>query len=136
MDGFLTELLAVLAELLGELLLQLLAEGIADVASRVLGERFEAARAKNIIASSVPYAAAGFVVGIVSVAVFPHPLVRPARIHGISLIVSPLLTGLIMSQVGSLLRRRNRRVVQIDSFGCGFAFAFGMALARFLLVRL
>ncbi len=36
-----------------------------------------------------------------------------------------------MSLIGSTLRNRDKRVVQIESFGYGFAFAFGMALVRF-----
>jgi hypothetical protein len=37
-----------------------------------------------------------------------------------------------MSLTGFLLRQRGKTVVQIESFSYGFAFAFGMALVRFL----
>jgi hypothetical protein len=37
--------------------------------------------------------------------------------------------------MGSALRRRNKIAMQIESFGHGFAFAFGMALVRFLFVK-
>jgi hypothetical protein len=68
----------------------------------------------------------------VTLAVFPHPLVHRARIHGASLILTPLVTGAVMSGLGALLRKRGKRVVQIESFPYAFAFALGMALVRFL----
>jgi hypothetical protein len=55
--------------------------------------------------------------------------------HGISLLISPLLTGLAMATVGRGVRRRGRAPVRIESFGYGFAFAFAFALVRFLMVR-
>lgn len=135
MDEFWIELLAALTELLGEFLLQLLAEGIVDIANRVLGEVLETARARNVVVSTLSYSVFGALAGVLSISIFPHPLVRPSRIHGISLLVSPVATGLAMSSIGSMLRRRDKRVVQIESFGYGFAFAFAMALTRFILVR-
>jgi hypothetical protein len=59
---------------------------------------------------------------------FPHPLAHPSRIHGISLLVSPVIVGVVMSLIGSVQRNRDKRVAQIESFGYGFAFAFGMAV--------
>jgi hypothetical protein len=37
--------------------------------------------------------------------------------------------------MGSVWRRRGKIAMQIESFGYGFAFAFGMALVRFLFVK-
>ena len=39
-----------------------------------------------------------------------------------------------MSWIGSILQGRGKKVVQIESFRYGFAFAFGMALIRFFFV--
>jgi hypothetical protein len=49
--------------------------------------------------------------------------------------VSLFPAGLGMSLAGSTLRRRNKKLMQIESFGYGFAFAFGMALVRFFFVK-
>jgi hypothetical protein len=40
-----------------------------------------------------------------------------------------------MWMVGAALRKRNKKAMQIESFGYGFAFAFGMALVRFLFAK-
>jgi len=37
----------------------------------------------------------------------------------------------MMSATGASFRRFGKKVTQLQSFGCGFIFAFGMALLRF-----
>jgi hypothetical protein len=83
----------------------------------------------------VVYFLAGVACGTMSVLVFPHPLVHPSRIHGISLVISPLITGSIMSLLGAELRRHGKESVRIESFGYGFTFAFGMAIVRLLFAK-
>ena len=77
----------------------------------------------------------GFIFSVVSVLVLPHPLVHPSQFHGISLLISPVITGLIMGFNGRTVRRRGKTPVQIESFAYGFTFAFAFALIRFLMVR-
>ena len=52
-----------------------------------------------------------------------------------SLILSPLITGSVMSLIGSSVRRHGKKPTRIESFGYGFAFALGMAAVRFFFVR-
>lgn len=40
-----------------------------------------------------------------------------------------------MWATGAVLRRRDKRVTRIESFGYGFSFAFGMALVRFFFAK-
>jgi hypothetical protein len=77
----------------------------------------------------------GLALSFVSILVLPHPLVHPSKFHGISLLISPLITGLIMGFIGRTIRRRGKIPVQIESFAYGFTFAFAFALIRFLMVR-
>ncbi len=49
--------------------------------------------------------------------------------------ISPVITGFFMSQVGIMLRRTGKRAVQIESFGYGFTFALGLAIIRFAFAR-
>jgi hypothetical protein len=132
---FLFDLLLAVAEIFLEALFELAGEALLDLALRALGEVFESVDRANPVLASLGYAILGSLAGGVSLFVFPHPLVRPSRVHGISLLVSPVVTGLLMSFIGSSLRRQGKKVVQIESFGYGFAFALGMALIRFLFVR-
>lgn len=61
---------------------------------------------------------------------FPHPLVHPSRIHDVNLIVGPVVAGSMMAFVGAALRKQEKTALQFESFGYGFAFAFGVALAN------
>jgi hypothetical protein len=129
MDEFLFALL----QLLFEVLLEFAGEIVVDLLSRSAAEVLKPEEPPHPIGSLLSCALYGAIGGAVSLVVLPHPLFPPL-IHGLSLIVSPVLTGTAMSGIGTLLRRRGKRVVQIESFRYAFAFALGMALVRFLFV--
>jgi hypothetical protein len=128
-------------ELILEIVVGVFFEAIFDFAVEFLGslvlrgiaEVFDSSELRNPLLACVGYAFLGAVVGAVSLFLFPHPLVHRSRIPGVSLIAGPMLAGFGMSFVGSFRRRRNQRVIQIESFAYGFAFAFGMAIVRFFL---
>jgi len=128
-------LLELFVELLGEFLLQLFAEVVVAVAWGILGAVVETEQVRNTVVSAIMYVFLGTLMGFISLAAFPHPLVRPSRVHGISLLISPVVTGSVMALIGSILRRNNKKVVPIESFGYGFVFAFGMALIRLIFVK-
>jgi hypothetical protein len=77
----------------------------------------------------------GLALSFVSILVLPHPLVHPSKFHGVSLLISPVTTGLIMGLIGRSVRRRGKTPVQIESFAYGFTFAFVFALIRLLIVH-
>lgn len=131
MEDFLEVILEAIAEtclaIAGELLVSLLARAFKSLLNAIpeLGP----------VATATCVVLLGSACGACSVVLFPHPLVHPSKIHGISLIVSPILAGLVMSQLGRLLRNRGARTIQIESFVYGFAFAFAMAVIRFAFVQ-
>lgn len=131
MDEFLVQLLLGI----GELFLELAGEALLDLALRALAQMFEDLEISSPVLASVAYGLLGVLIGGLSLLLFPHPLVHPSRIHGISLLISPVIAGLVMSFIGSTLRGHDKKVVQIESFGYGFAFAFGMALVRLLFTK-
>jgi hypothetical protein len=130
------DILLVLLEILGGLFFEAAFEFVAALVLRGIEAMLDTGDFKNPWLACVGYAFLGAVVGGISVFVFPHPLVHPSRVPGVSVIVSPVLAGLGMSVVGSVQRKRNKKVMQIESFGYGFAFAFGMALVRFFFVTI
>ena len=129
MDFFLEFLLA-LVELFLEVSMELAGEAVMDLMARAILEVFDVSEFRSAKLASVGYLLLGFLAGGISVQIFPHPLVRRTRLHGISLLISPLITGWAMSTLGSMLRRWEKPVVQIESFWYGFMFAFAMALMR------
>ena len=135
MGDFLLELLFLFAEVIFEALFEFALEAAFDLIFRAIAEVFEISELTNPLLACVGYVLLGGATGGVSLLLYPHPLFHPSRVHGISLLVSPVLTGLAMWQVGSLLRTKNKKVIRIESFWYGFTFAAGMALVRFYFTK-
>ena len=135
MEDILLELLGWIVESLIEALFQYVLAAFVDVLLRSLGEAFQGTKIQNPALASAGFAFSGLILGGVSLLLFPHRLVHPSRFHGISLLVSPVITGLMMWATGIVLRQRDKKVTRLESFGYGFAFAFGMAFIRFLFAR-
>ena len=129
------ELLLGVAELLFEVFFELAAAALLDLLLRAIGSLFNKFETSSPVRASSIYALLGALSGVLSVLIFPHPLFHPSRIHGISLLISPVIAGLLMALLGSTLRKRGKKVVRLESFGYGFAFAFGMALIRLIYAR-
>jgi predicted tellurium resistance membrane protein TerC len=122
-------------EIFFEAAFEFAAEFFGALILRVVAAVFDTSEFKNPWLACVGYVFLGGVAGGLSLLVFPHRLVHPSRVPGLSVIISPVLAGLGMSLVGSTLRKRNKKAMQIESFGYGFAFAFGMALVRFFFAK-
>jgi hypothetical protein len=131
MEDFFAEILAIIAEafleIAGELLISLLARGTGKLLKAILDF--------GPVASAAGVVLLGTISGACSYVIFPHPLFHPSKVHGLSLIVSPVIAGLFMSQLGRYFRRRGAETIPIESFALGSTFAFAMAVVRFALVR-
>ncbi len=135
MDELLAGVIAAIAEVLFEVIFEIAGVGLASLLMRATSKLFNTISELNPIATTFVLGALGLLVGSLSVVAYPHPLVPPSRFHGVSVIVSPLITGFAMSQLGRLLRNHGRKVMPIETFGYGFVFAFSMALVRFFMLR-
>jgi len=128
-------LLEILAEIFFEAAFEFVVESLGSLVLRGVAMVFETSEFKNPLQACIGYAFFGGIAGGLSLLFFPHRLVHPSRVPGLSVIISPVLAGLGMSLVGSTLRKRNKKAMQIESFSYGFAFAFGMAIIRFLFTK-
>ena len=134
MGDFLLELLFLFAEVIFALF-EFALEAAFDFIFRAIAEVFEISELNNPLLACTGYILPGGATGGLSLLLYPHPLFHPSHVHGISLLVSPILTGLAMWQVGSLLRAKNKKVIRIESFWYGFTFAAGMVLVRFYFTK-
>jgi len=125
----------VLLEIFLEAAFEFAAEFIGALILRGVAAVFDTSEFKNPLLACIGYLFLGGAAGGLSLLFFPHPLVHPSRVPGLSVVISPVLAGLGMSLVGSTLRKRNKKAMQIESFGYGFAFALGMAFVRFFFTR-
>ena len=123
------------AELVGEVLVEFIGDALAAFALRAFRRFVGESIPVGTVLAAFGYLVIGFAYGAASVILLPHPLFHPTRIHGASLLISPIITGLIMAQIGLVRRRNEKDVVRVESFGYGFTLAFGAAIIRFLFVK-
>ena len=135
MEDLIFALLSGVAELLLEVIFELASEAFTALIIRSVRNLVGESRAINPLLAGTCYFLLGTACGVGSVFAFPHPLVHPSRVHGISVVITPLVTGLIMSKIGLMRRRKGRDSVQLESFGYGFTFALGLAIVRFAFVK-
>lgn len=125
-------LFEIIFQLFFEFLLPVIGEMLFEVAFHSVSAPAWARKALNTVVALIVYLGLGILTGFLSLLIFPHSFVRSSRLHGISLIITPLLAGLTMWGVGRIRRWRGEAVMRLDTFGYGFIFAFGVALMRFL----
>ena len=135
MDDFLFELLGMILEPIVDAIFTYVFGGLLDLLLRALGKIFKAAKIESPPLAAFGYVLFGLLAGAISIIFFPYRIVRRSRVPGTSLVVSPLIVGLLMSLTGLILRRNNKRVIRLETFWYGFAFALGMALWRFWMAR-
>jgi hypothetical protein len=135
MDELLAGILGAIFEILAEALLEILLGLVAALLSRAIRKFFVTSRRFRRVPTTLAFAVVGIAAGFLSMSVFPQPLVHPSRFHGVSLLISPVITGLAMAFIGHIAQKRGRESVQIESFGYGFVFALAIAVVRFFLVK-
>lgn len=114
-----------------EFLLELVFSLFAELGFRSLRETTVTREDRNPILAGIGYVVLGSIAGGLSLLIFPNAFARSENFHGISLLISPVLTGLAMAGFGWVLERSGKRRLRLDSFLYGFIFAMPMALVRF-----
>jgi hypothetical protein len=72
--------------------------------------------------------------GVLTSAIWPTRVFEPGPLPGISLLLSPLLSGLVMEGIGRWRERRGQTRSYISTYWGGALFALAMASARLLWV--
>ena len=78
----------------------------------------------------------GLCAGIVSLLVFGSRVLPRHPIPGLSLILSPIATGIAMHRIGEFWRERGEARPALFTFWAGAIFAFAMALVRFVYLEI
>ncbi len=129
------ELLWGLFELLGEALLQTLGEMIAELIGHSLRDTFRRPKPVTPWLATLGYVAWGALAGAISLWLFPEHFIQSPALRLVNVLSIPLISGYVMAKVGAWRRWREQGLIRLDSFLYGFAFAFGMALVRYIWAR-
>jgi hypothetical protein len=134
MDHFLS-LIGLLLDTFGDALFEIGSGFLVSLLERAGQRAIATPQRQDRVFIGFLFAVFGAAMGLMSTAIFPHPLVHPSRFHGISLIISPAITGLAMFGTGRLVQKLGRKPTRIETFWIGFIFAFAIALVRLVLVK-
>jgi hypothetical protein len=88
----------------------------------------------NAALAAVGYILFGGILGAVSAWLIPHRFSQNDAISLLSVILNPIAAGFVLNFYGAARRRRNRPTTNLATFVGGASFAFGLSLARFLLL--
>lgn len=124
-------------EILFEWLFTILFEAVFELALAFgwegLAQAFGKRKNKSFPLACLGWFLIGAACGGLSVWIVPHKFLPGDSPRGLSLLLSPLLCGIIMKMVGDRLRRKGGQPTDLASFWGGSSFAFGYSLIRFLL---
>jgi hypothetical protein len=90
---------------------------------------------RNPAIAIVGYTLLGLIAGGISLLIFPRSFISDSKYHGASLVIVPLLGGLMMTIITLINRRSGKLTLEIDTFLNGFIFALGMSVIRFLFTK-
>jgi len=112
--------------------LQLLAEVLADLGMHTLSESLEPRKKRNPIVAFIGYALFGAIIGGISLIFFSELLLENKAYSIGNIIITPILGGLMMMSIGIIKRRKHKTILRLDSFLYGYIFALMMALTRYM----
>lgn len=120
-----------LLELIAELFVDLIGEGILEVILRHLGFRTTTNENERKFSTVIGYAFFGVFVGGISLGIHREHLITDPTIRTANLVIAPLLIGTLMSFRGKSLKKRDKIVVGIDTFWNAYAFCLALNLVRY-----
>ena len=125
-------ILELLFEFFGEVLLQILFEALAEAGLQFVRNARDRNAETSRWRAALGYALLGAIVGGISLAVFPHSIMRTTNGRIVTLLLAPVASGLAMSIIGAWRQKRGQQVLGIDRFAYGYLFALVMAIVRFV----
>jgi hypothetical protein len=113
--------------LIGEFLLQIVLEMLAELGLHAIGET--ARPQPRPFLAALGYLLLGFIVGALSLLIAPDFLIA-GSLRLANLVLAPVAAGFAMSALGAW-RAHGRATVRLDRFAYGYLFALALAAVRF-----
>ena len=129
-----------LFEVLGQIVLEIVGQVIVEFLTALGWESLtdsvgRESKSRPVLAA-VGHLLLGLAAGVISLLIFARRLTPHSPLPGLSLLLSPIGTGVAMHWLGEFWRERGRDRPALFSFRAGAIFAFGMALVRFVYLDL
>jgi hypothetical protein len=126
------ELLLAILQILGELVLQIVLEALAELGLHSVREPFRRPKPLHPVLAAIGYGIFGAGAGALSLWLLPNLFITVEWLRIANLVITPVAAGGVMVAFGVWRRRRDEELIRLDRFSYGFLFAFAMALVRFI----
>ena len=87
----------------------------------------------NVYVSLLGYIVLAIIFAGISLLVFKNHFFQNENLRHYSLLIMPIILGLLMKYKGSRMQRKGLDTIKLDSFWYGFSFALTFGLVRYLL---
>ena len=119
---------------LWEIFLQLAGELLIEGGFQAAGESVRNRSRAHPVVAAIGLVLMGAVAGVLTSLAWPTRILQPGPVRGLSLVVSPIVNGIVMDRYGQWRENRSGSRSYLATFWGGALFAFSMALVRFLWV--
>jgi hypothetical protein len=126
------EILLWVLQFVGELILQLVFEVIAEIGLQGLREPFRRPKPLHPWFAAVCYVALGILAGGISLLFFPSLFLHSSLGRVANLVFTPLAAGGTMAAIGVWRLSRGKETIRLDRFVYGYLFALAMGGMRFV----
>ena len=123
-----------LLELVVEFVFEFISQLVIELGFEYVAEFFRRRPTLSTVMAFIAIPLLGGFIGLILSNMFPQRIVPRATVPGISLLLSPLATGMVMKLFGDWRRSRGHKPTVLATFWGGALFAFSMALVRWLRV--
>ena len=126
-------------ELIVQLILEVVSQVVFELAASLgwasLRDGMRSERTSHPVLAPIGQFLLGVFAGILSLLIVSHRIWSSSPLPGISLLVSPMWTGVVMYSLGNMWPESRGEKPGLFSFWGGATFAFGMALTRFIYIE-
>jgi hypothetical protein len=128
-----------MVDILIEFIIEIAGEALFQIAIELglelpLSHALRGARKARPLLAAIGIAIMGTASGMIGIRLFPHRLIKTSRWPGLSLVLAPLVAGIVMQLFGSRRRQHGREASSLATFWGGALFALCMSLIRWLTV--
>lgn len=124
------EILFVVLQLVGNLVLQIVVEVLIKFGLHSIGEPIRRPKPLPPWLAAIGYAALGVAAGAMSLWIFPQQFIATPWLRIVNLVITPIVAGAFMAAMGAWQRKKNEDLIRLDRFAYGFLFALAMAVVR------
>jgi hypothetical protein len=117
-----------------EILLQLVGEFFVELGFHSVGDAFRQRSRTHPVLAALGIVILGALGGVVTSVIWPTRLFSHNPVLGLSLLISPALSALVMDRFGRWRESRGHARSYVSTYWGGALFAFAMALVRLLWV--